>query len=420
MPPSRSSVWSLRSRISPARAWSSLARSSSAAQYSLARAQFQYLLTQSPPEETRAVIERYLGAINDRSQLAGSRWSALAQFGAGYDSNANGSTSEQTFLGFTLEPEQRRDGVVLRRAAARRRQHAWRSGAQSGLISNLQVTHRANPDASFIDQTVASLGTGFVWAPGATRFNVGADGYAGWLDGEDHERGVNLNLGVVAPLRRLRSRRSACAAARSSTSSRHCRSSTQTAISPALSLTRLNIGSQLGPHRRSRCSAARTKRKPGRLALRQRPLRRAAFASWLLRPQSSVYRRAVASMSIGLRRHVLRRRPQGRSARRHRRAGLPELPRREMERRAARSLHEERFEHLALRVRPRRSGHLHPAQLLSGSTQHEHQTHHPPRQHAAAARSCLLWLDARCPRGRRQSAVRAGSGQSRAQRLRAR
>src|SRR5689334_19334676 len=54
----------------------------------LARAQFQYLLTQSPPPATRAVIEKYLGAIDERSPLTGSRWSALTQFGAGYDSNA--------------------------------------------------------------------------------------------------------------------------------------------------------------------------------------------------------------------------------------------------------------------------------------------------------------------------------------------
>src|SRR5689334_556053 len=67
------------------------------------QAQFQYLLTQSPPPATRAVIEKYLDAIGERTQSVRSRWSALAQFGAGYDSNANGSTSEQTFLGFTLD-----------------------------------------------------------------------------------------------------------------------------------------------------------------------------------------------------------------------------------------------------------------------------------------------------------------------------
>lgn len=161
----------------------------------LSRAQFQYLLTQSPPAPTRAVIEKYLGAIGERSRLAGSRWSALAQFGAGYDSNANGSTSEQTFLGFTLDPRNVETsssfGELMLGVG-----NTLALGTQSGLISNLQVTHRANTDASFIDQTVVSLGTGVVWARGSTRYNAGIDGYQGWLDGENHERGVNLNLGA--------------------------------------------------------------------------------------------------------------------------------------------------------------------------------------------------------------------------------
>lgn len=161
----------------------------------LARAQFRYLLTQSPPDSTRAVIEKYLGAIGDRSRLAGSRWSALAQFGAGYDSNANGSTSEQTFLGFTLNPNNVETSSSFAELTAGAG-HSVALGPQSGLISNLQVTHRANTDASFIDQTVVSLGTGMVWARGSMRYNAGIDAYQGWLDGENHERGVNLNVGA--------------------------------------------------------------------------------------------------------------------------------------------------------------------------------------------------------------------------------
>lgn len=255
-------------------------------QYSLARTQFQYLLSQSPPAETRAVIDRYLGAINDRSQLAGSRWSALAQFGAGYDTNANGSTSEQTFLGFTLNP----NNIETESSFGELTLGVGNSvalGAQSGLISNLQVTHRANPDASFIDQTVASLGTGFVWARGSTRFNVGADGYAGWLDGEDHEHGVNLNVGV--------SHRFADYEAGLS-----LRGGTIEYEQPALkildtdrylaglSLTRLNIGSlsgRIGLVLLGGSDEAKRDDSPygnDRYGAR-------LFASWLLRPQSSIY-----------------------------------------------------------------------------------------------------------------------------------
>src|SRR4029077_2409377 len=111
----------------------------------LSRAQFEYLLTQFPPAPTRAVIEKYLGAIGNRSRLAGSRWSALAQFGAGYDSNANGSTSEESFLGFTLTPhnvETESSFGELTLGVG----NTVALGEQSGLVSNLEVTHRANPD----------------------------------------------------------------------------------------------------------------------------------------------------------------------------------------------------------------------------------------------------------------------------------
>jgi hypothetical protein len=161
----------------------------------LSQAQFEYLLTQSPPPASRALIEKYLEAIRERAPLTGSRWSALAQFGAGYDSNANGSTSEQTFLGFTLDPRnvatsssfgELMIGVDNTRAL----------GAESGLISNLQLTHRANSDASFVDQTVASLDSTYVWAHAGVRYSAGIDGYQGWLDGATHERGLNFNLGA--------------------------------------------------------------------------------------------------------------------------------------------------------------------------------------------------------------------------------
>ena len=161
----------------------------------LSQAQFRYLLTQSPPPATRAVIEKYLNAIGERSQLGGSRWSALAQFGAGYDSNANGSTSEQSFLEFTLDPRNVATsssfgelllGVGNTRALSR----------ETGLVSNLQLTHRANTDASFVDQSVASLDTAFIWVHGGVRYSAGIDGYQAWLDGANHEHGVNLNFGA--------------------------------------------------------------------------------------------------------------------------------------------------------------------------------------------------------------------------------
>jgi tetratricopeptide (TPR) repeat protein len=255
-------------------------------EYSLARTQFQYLLTQSPPSQTQAVIERYLTAIDKRSTLAGSRWSALAQFGAGYDTNANGSTNEQTFLGFTLNPrnvETESSFGELTLGVG----NTVALGAQSGLISNFEVSHRANPDASFIDQTVATLGTGVVWAHGSTRFSAGVDGYAGWLDGEDHEHGANLNLGVSHRWGDYEGGLSV-------------RGGTIEYEQPALeildtnrylggfSFTRLNIGERSGRIGVALLGGTDDAKHDGSPYGNDRYGAR-AFASWLLRPQSSIY-----------------------------------------------------------------------------------------------------------------------------------
>jgi len=255
-------------------------------EYALARTQFEYLLTQSPPAPTRSVIDRYLEAIRDRAQLAGSRWSALAQFGAGYDTNANGSTNEQTFLGFTLNPRnvetESSFGELMLGVG-----HSVALGPESGLISNLQLTHRANPDASFIDQSVASLATGVVWARGATRFNAGVDGYAAWLDGEDHEHGANLNFGVS---RRFNDYEAAL----------NLRGGVleyqQTALEilnanrylSGLSLTRLNIGEHSGRVGLALLGGKDDAKRSGSPYGNDRYGAR-AFASWLLQPLSSIY-----------------------------------------------------------------------------------------------------------------------------------
>lgn len=255
-------------------------------QYGAARAQFQYLLDQSPPAQTQAVIEGYLGAINQRSSLAGSHWSALAQFGAGYDSNANGSTSEQNFLGFTLNPhnvETESSFGELTLGVG----NTVALGERSGLISNLELSHRANPDASFIDQTIASLSSGFVWAVGGTHYNVGADGYAGWLDGEDHEHGVNLNLGASHRFGDYEAGLS-------------LRGGAVEYEQPALqildvdrylaglSFTRLNIGEQSGRIGVALLGGSDDAKHSGSPYGNDRYGAR-AFASWLLRPQSSIY-----------------------------------------------------------------------------------------------------------------------------------
>lgn len=159
-----------------------------------ARLQFDYLAGRAPPEATAAVIARYQASIDQRLGQQGSDWSTYAEVGTGYDSNANASTSDGQFLGFDLNNNNIETdsgfftlaGGVLHRAGLA---NGW------STASNLRFDWRKNPDASFVDQAIASAGTALVWKGGPWRASVGANGYYGWLDGSPQETYAGLSLG---------------------------------------------------------------------------------------------------------------------------------------------------------------------------------------------------------------------------------
>ncbi|MGH8457860.1 MAG: tetratricopeptide repeat protein, partial [Nevskiales bacterium] len=71
--------------------------------YDYAKAEFNQLLSEQPPDYARRVIDNYLLAIDKRSSATRSNFQYFVEFDGGYDTNANGSTSDNTFLGFTLD-----------------------------------------------------------------------------------------------------------------------------------------------------------------------------------------------------------------------------------------------------------------------------------------------------------------------------
>jgi outer membrane protein len=156
------------------------------------RSQFEYLLSQSPPDSTRSIIERYIEVIDGRG-AGGGGLRPFVEFGAGYDSNANGSTAEQSFLGFTLDPRNIETSSSFMEAAVGVN-HVLPVGESSSWINGVRVSHRHNPDADFIDQSIASAGTLLSWARERTRASAGINGYYSLLDGEEHEWGVALDL----------------------------------------------------------------------------------------------------------------------------------------------------------------------------------------------------------------------------------
>jgi tetratricopeptide (TPR) repeat protein len=162
-----------------------------------ARRQFEFLLEDNPPPPTRTVIERYLGAIANRAPLdaSASRRSWFVDLGTGYDTNANGATNDTQFLGFTLNARNVETESAFAEIGTGL---TWGRplSPNTGVNAFGRIMHRANPDAGFVDQTIAYLGGSYLFKLGETRYTVGVNGFHGLLDGEEHQRSVNLELGV--------------------------------------------------------------------------------------------------------------------------------------------------------------------------------------------------------------------------------
>ena len=161
-----------------------------------ARPLFVALLTENPPPHVRIVIDQYIAAIDARPVAPSSDFSPYGEFTVGYDDNANGSTSDQQFLGFTLSPDNLatdtsffEGGAGFNWTIPRSARFAWHLGAHAG--------YRKNPDASFVDSGILSGIGGMLWQSGVNygRFNV--DAWAASRDGESNESysGANLLLG---------------------------------------------------------------------------------------------------------------------------------------------------------------------------------------------------------------------------------
>lgn len=161
-----------------------------------ARTQFGYLRTRTPPAGTAQVIDRYLAAIDRRAGGRRHEWSAFVEGGGGWDSNANASTSDDSFLGFDLDPRNiESDSWFLDAGAGL--QH--RAGFGNGLFSDaaLRGYYRTNPDARFVDQATVSANANLYRQSGPWRLQGGASGYQGWRDGSRNERWIGLSASVA-------------------------------------------------------------------------------------------------------------------------------------------------------------------------------------------------------------------------------
>lgn len=161
-----------------------------------ARTQFGYLRTRTPPAATAQVIDRYLAAIDRRAGGRRHEWTAFVEGGGGWDSNANAATSDDSFLGFDLDPRNiESDSWFLDAAAGL--QH--RAGYGNGLFSDagLRGYYRTNPDARYVDQAIISGNANLYRQSGPWRFQGGASAYQGWRDGSRNERWIGLTASMA-------------------------------------------------------------------------------------------------------------------------------------------------------------------------------------------------------------------------------
>lgn len=163
----------------------------------LARPMFVALLDEGPPPGVRGVLNSYIAAIDSKPATPPSRFSPFLDFGLGFDTNANGSTDNNQFLGFMLNPDNIETdspfaelGVGFNFSAPTSTQFAWYLGGRAG--------HRHNNDASFVDSSVVSGLGGFTWQRSSFFGRFGADAYWMARDGSSNSSygGLDLLLGA--------------------------------------------------------------------------------------------------------------------------------------------------------------------------------------------------------------------------------
>jgi hypothetical protein len=149
------------------------------------------------PGSTQARFElgRAWSALRPRAApAAAGGWRRGYEFGAGYDSNANASTDDSDFFGITLDPTNVEQSSSYLTLAG---WFGYTGSAGTGRVETQgRLGHRWNPDADFVDQTIASLGTALRFGDGPTVFGVGLGGWYGLLDGDPHQWGLSLDLSL--------------------------------------------------------------------------------------------------------------------------------------------------------------------------------------------------------------------------------
>jgi tetratricopeptide (TPR) repeat protein len=159
-----------------------------------ARAQYEAILANAPSALLRGIVEQRLEALPSEGPLGSLRLALEA--GLGYDSNANGSTTEDSFQGVLLDPRLQAAASPFVNVGVSLRQQRLH-GDRVATFWRASVAHRANTEASFLDQSLGFVQAGVNARVGRARVTMTLDGVAGTLDGRAYRRGGGLELGLA-------------------------------------------------------------------------------------------------------------------------------------------------------------------------------------------------------------------------------
>ena len=168
-----------------------------------AKQELEIAMTQEPPPKVEKVIQRYI-AMADSSEVPEVSEPKLTHVTGylavtgGWDSNANASTGDSSFLGFQL------DETAVRASSAFGRVRGGvtvnhRTASQWSLVGRGNGAYRHNPDASFIDTTQGDIYVGARYLDERELFRFGVQGYRVNADSELNSQGG----GLLADWRRL-------------------------------------------------------------------------------------------------------------------------------------------------------------------------------------------------------------------------
>ncbi len=158
----------------------------------LARPLFVALLDESPPAPVRTVINQYIASIDATPSLPTGSLRYSFDITAGYDSNANGSTDDQQFMGFMLSPDNLKTESPFMEAGAAL---SWSKpeNTQFGWYAGGRAAYRHNPDADFVDSGIVSGNAGMNWQRGRYFGRAGVDGYWATRNGDPNDTYLGLD-----------------------------------------------------------------------------------------------------------------------------------------------------------------------------------------------------------------------------------